>query len=93
VAVLRRAAGGIKKMNGRIETMDNTVVERLLADFNEVLRCQGRANFGFLERCPPDYRKELLALMNVAVLAYRALEPERAAQRLTATVGTEAMAS
>jgi hypothetical protein len=52
-----------------------------LADFNEALRLEGRPDFSILERCPELYRRELLSLMNVAALAYRALEPERTARR------------
>lgn len=58
-----------------------SLVEELLAEFNEQLRCTGAADFGLLERCPSGSRKELRALMNVAVLAYRALEPERSAKK------------
>jgi hypothetical protein len=54
-------------------------VEELLAEFNETLRREGRPDFSLLERCPPSERKELLSLMNVAALAYRALAPEREA--------------
>jgi len=62
--------------------MENAVVEQLLSLFNEVLRREGRADFSLLERCPEASRRELLSLMNVAALAYRALEPERTASRL-----------
>jgi hypothetical protein len=61
--------------------VEDAVIERLLADFNETLRLHGRSDFSILERCPVMYRKELLSLMNVAALAYRALEPEREARR------------
>ena len=60
---------------------EDAVIERLLADFNETLRLHGRPDFSILEQCPVIYRKELLSLMNVAALAYRALEPEREARR------------
>lgn len=53
--------------------------EQLLAEFNEALRVHGRPDFSILERCPAASRKELLSLMNVAALAYRALAPEREA--------------
>jgi hypothetical protein len=61
--------------------LENAIVEHLLADFNEALRLEGRPDFSILERCPEPYRRELLSLMNVAALAYRALEPERIARR------------
>lgn len=61
--------------------MENTTIEQLLSDFNEVLRLEGRADFSLLEHCPEAHRRELLSLMNVAALAYRALEPERTARR------------
>ena len=61
---------------------EEEVIERLLSEFNEVLRLEGRADFSLLEHCPEAYRRELLSLMNVAALAYRALEPERMARRL-----------
>jgi len=57
----------------------SAAVEALLAEFNETLRVQGRPDFSLLERCPPDERKELLSLMNVSALAFRALAPERQA--------------
>lgn len=60
---------------------EDAVIERLLADFNETLHFDGRPDFSILKRCPVVYRKELLSLMNVAALAYRALEPEREAKR------------
>jgi hypothetical protein len=63
-----------KKMTNQIKT---TPVEELFGEFNETLRTTGQANFDVLERCPEAHRKELRALMNVAALAYRALEPER----------------
>jgi hypothetical protein len=59
----------------------NTATEILLAEFNEVLRLEGRPDFAILERCPEGDRKELLSLMNVALLAYLALAPEREAFR------------
>ena len=62
-------------------TLENAVIEQLLDDFNEVLHREGRLDFSILERCPEPYRRELLSLMNVAALAYRALEPERTARR------------
>jgi len=65
----------------RIESVHNTVVEELLAEFNEGLRLEGAPRFEILERCPEPQRRELLSLMNVAALAYRALEPERRARR------------
>jgi hypothetical protein len=43
------------------------------------MRRDGHPDFSLLERCPPSERKELLSLMNVAALAYRALAPEREA--------------
>jgi hypothetical protein len=61
--------------------VEDAVIEQLLADFNETLRLHGRPDFSILERCPVMYRKELLSLMNVAALAYRALKPEREARR------------
>jgi hypothetical protein len=72
---------GRKEANMRPKDMENIIIEQLLADFNEVLRLEGRADFSILERCPEIYRRELLSLMNVAALAYRALEPEREARR------------
>jgi hypothetical protein len=64
---------------------DDSIVEELLAEFNETLRLHGRTDFLLLERCPRQYRKELLSLCNVAALAYRALAPEREARRKTKT--------
>jgi len=66
-------------MSPTIEAASNTVVEELLAEFNEGLRLEGKLRFELLERCPEPERKELLSLMNVAALAYRAMEPERQA--------------
>jgi hypothetical protein len=68
-------------MSPTVERRENATVERLLAEFNEILRLQGRADFALLEQCLPSQRKELLSLMNVAALAYRALAPERQAFR------------
>ncbi len=62
-------------------SLENAVIEQLLADFNEVLRREGRPDFSLLKRCPEPYRRETLSLMNVAALAHRALEPERTARR------------
>ncbi len=56
-----------------------SAVETLLAEFNEILRVQGRPDFSLLDRCPAGERKELLSLMNVSALAFRALAPERQA--------------
>jgi hypothetical protein len=58
---------------------ENTLVETLFTEFNETLRTEGRADFTILDHCPVEDRKELLSLMNVAALAYRALAPEREA--------------
>jgi hypothetical protein len=63
----------------KVENIQESIVEQLLASFNEELRCTGRANFELLQHCPPDRQKELRSLMNVVVLAYRALQPEREA--------------
>ncbi len=63
----------------KVETIENTVVEDLLAEFNEILRTTGRSQFDIAARCPPAQRKELRSLMNVAALAYHALAPEREA--------------
>lgn len=72
-----------KEANIRPEKeIENAIIEQLLSEFNEVLRLEGRADFSLLERCPEEHRRELLSLMNVAALAYRALEPERTARRL-----------
>jgi hypothetical protein len=60
---------------------NHPVVEILLAEFNETLRCEERADFTLLDRCPVEKRRELLALMNVAALAFRALEEDRRALR------------
>lgn len=60
-------------------TITVTVVEELFGEFNEVLRFTGEPDFTILDRCPAENVKELRALMNVAVLAYRALAPERQA--------------
>jgi hypothetical protein len=77
---------GAKEAKMRPEKeMEN--IEQLLSDFNEVLRLEGRADFSLLERCPEAYRRELLSLMNVAALAYRALEPERTARRFARKKG------
>jgi len=54
-------------------------VVELLAEFNETLLRERRPDFSLLERCPSSERKELLSLMNVVALAYRALAPEREA--------------
>jgi hypothetical protein len=59
------------------DRVKNTVIEELFGEFNEVLRTTGQPDFTVLERCPEAHRKELRSLMNVAALAYRALEPER----------------
>lgn len=64
-------------MTNNVENIKNTAVEELFAEFNEILRVSGEANFGLLEHCPENNRKELRSLMNVATLAFRALEPER----------------
>jgi hypothetical protein len=66
-------------MASRTGAYPSVAVEELLAEFNESLRVQGRPDFSLVERCPSDQRKELLSLMNVAALAYRALAPEREA--------------
>lgn len=65
----------------RVEVRSSVAVEEILAEFNEGLRVQGRPDFSLLDRCPSDQRKELLSLMNVAALAFRALAPEREAFR------------
>lgn len=62
-------------------SLENAIIEQLLSGFNEALRLAGRPDFSILERCPEPYRRELLSLMNVSALAYRALEPERTARR------------
>jgi hypothetical protein len=68
--------------------MVEPVVEKsavdLLATFNEHLRLHGTPDFGLLDQCPVEDRPELLSLMNVALLAYKALEPERRAFRRSA---------
>lgn len=69
---------------------EDSVIERLLAEFNEALRLDGRPDFSILERCPVIYRKELFSLMNVAALAYTALEPEREARRRASARGKAA---
>ena len=66
-------------MASRTGAYPSVAVEELLAEFNENLRVQGRPDFSLAERCPSGQRKELLSLMNVAALAYRALAPEREA--------------
>jgi hypothetical protein len=66
-------------MIAKVENFEQNIVEQLLASFNEELRCTGRANFELLQHCPPSRQKELRSLMNVVVLAYRALQPEREA--------------
>ena len=53
------------------------LVARLFDDFTEELRSTGEANFALLEECPPDSRQNLCALMNVAVLAFSALQSRR----------------
>jgi hypothetical protein len=68
-------------MSSGVGEYENTPVERLLAEFTESLRVHGRPDFSLLELCPPDLRRELLSLMNVAALSYRALGPEREAFR------------
>jgi hypothetical protein len=65
-------------MSSKVEA-DQSAVETLLAEFNEKLRAQGRPDFSLLDRCPVSERKELLSLMNVSALAFRALAPERQA--------------
>ena len=65
----------------KVASIQNTIVEELLAEFNEGLRCEGKPHFEILDRCPNRHRRELLALFNVAALTYRALEPERRALR------------
>jgi len=66
-------------MSSRGTRHGGTAVEELLAEFSQIMRSEGRPDFSLLERCPPSERKEFLSLMNVAVLAYRALAPEREA--------------
>ncbi|HZF10369.1 MAG TPA: hypothetical protein VFE33_16385 [Thermoanaerobaculia bacterium] len=66
-------------MSSRVEAGPSAAVETLLAEFNETLRVEGRPDFSLLDRCPPDQRQELLSLMNVSALAFRALAPERKA--------------
>jgi hypothetical protein len=66
-------------MTAKVENFEQSIVEHLLASFNEELRSTGRANFELLQQCPLDRQRELRSLMNVVVLAYRALEPERQA--------------
>jgi hypothetical protein len=68
-------------MSLNVESLESRILEQLLAEFNETLRCQGRADFSLLDRCPAPCRNELLALLNTVALAYRALGPERAALR------------
>ena len=65
-------------MSSKVEA-GQTAVETLLAEFNENLRVQGRLDFSLLDQCPASERKELLSLMNVSALAFRALAPERQA--------------
>lgn len=64
-------------MKPNAESINTTVVEELFGEFNENLRATGQPDFAILERCPEAHRRELRSLMNVAALAYRALEPER----------------
>jgi hypothetical protein len=59
-------------------------LERLFAKFNDELRCTGNINYGLLVECPEEIRPEFKKLMNVAGLAYRALEPARRALQLQA---------
>ncbi len=66
-------------MIAKVENFEQSIIEQLLASFNEELRSTGRANFELLQQCPPNRQKELRSLMNVVVLTYRALEPERQA--------------
>ena len=66
-------------MRSRSDRRDSAAIKKLLAEFNETLRKEGRPDFTLLERCPPGERKELLSLMNVAALCHRALAPEREA--------------
>ena len=54
-----------------------SIVEELFGEFNEKLRTTGQPDFTLLARCPEAHHKELRSLMNVAALAYQALEPER----------------
>ena len=65
-------------MNSKVEA-GQSAVETLLAEFSESLRTQGHPDFSLLDRCPASERKELLSLMNVCSLAFRALAPERQA--------------
>jgi len=64
-------------MPAEVEKIEQNRFEELLASFNEHLRCTGQTNFGLLQQCPLHRQKELRSLMNAAVLAYRALKPER----------------
>lgn len=66
-------------MRSRGKQGQGSAVERLLAQFQETLRLEGRTDFTLLDQCPPGERKELLSLMNVSALAHRALAPEREA--------------
>ena len=75
-------------MPNNVRKLGDEIVEKLLAEFNEELRTRGTMNFDLLEQCPVAYRKELRSLMNVAALAYKALEPRREARlELSAAAG------
>ena len=52
------------------------IIEDLFVEFNHGLRGTGKPDFRILERCPAEFRDELRALMNVATLAYWALNSE-----------------
>jgi hypothetical protein len=82
---LRKGAGTASstttKSNRAAQRSEHKAVEELLYEFNEGLRLEGHPHFEILERCPEPQRRELLALMNVATLAWKALEPERKAHR------------
>jgi hypothetical protein len=65
-------------MSKKNETFRSSTVELLFAEFNEVLRMTNEPDFAIANRCPEDQRAELVSLMNVAVLAFRAFAKERA---------------
>ena len=62
---------------GYLSLAGDVVVQELLAEFNEDVRCQATLpNFDhYLSRCPEEHQKELTSLMNVVALAHHALKP------------------
>jgi hypothetical protein len=79
-------------MAPKADLIKNTVIEELFGEFNEILRTTGQPDFALLDRCPEAHHKELRSMMNVAVLAYYALEPERQSL-LNGMNGTNRLAS